>query len=159
MKGQKKGFKHSKETKKQISRTLKGRGCGGFNVKVKCPICSKDMNPANLKRHTEACERAIKYAYLFPNPKNSRELKVFKQKLRINHGITIEQYAEMFDKQNGVCYICGKKDLKPLSIDHCHKSGKKRKLLCNNCNLILGLCYENKTILKKIIDYIDEYKD
>lgn len=163
--GKKKGFRHSEVTKKRISRTLSGRGCGGFNKKVNCPICGKEMNPANLTRHTEACMNAQKYAYLFPVPKNSRQLKRFRTVLRVSHGMTLEEYADIFDKQNGVCCICGKKEPeKPLFVDHCHTEGKNRGLLCSNCNFCLGLCGESTEVLEKMIEYIkthnkDPYKD
>ena len=56
-------------------------------------------------------------------------------------GLTIEQYNEIFESQNGVCLICGNIETrtrrgKPtrLAIDHCHISGKVRGLLCSACN-------------------------
>ena len=66
----------------------------------------------------------------------------------------------MLKKQNGVCYICHKLESngKPLNVDHCHTSGIIRKLLCSKCNFTLGLINEDKTILNRLIDYINEHK-
>lgn len=68
----------------------------------------------------------------------------------------------MLEEQNGVCAICrckekiinknGKKWL--LAIDHNHKTGKIRGLLCNSCNIGLGRFNEDIKLLKKAIEYL-----
>jgi hypothetical protein len=45
-------------------------------------------------------------------------------------------YSEMLQEQGFVCAIC--KEVKPLEIDHDHKTGKVRGLLCHNCNVCMG---------------------
>jgi len=65
--------------------------------------------------------------------------------LKYKHGITLEQYDEMFKQQNGVCAICSLVDVtgRRLAVDHDHKTGKIRGLLCTGCNTRLGTL-ENK---------------
>src|ERR1700730_4434188 len=62
------------------------------------------------------------------------------------YGITFEQYEDMFAEQGGVCAACGKpekkfsnksKQITRLHVDHCHKTGRVRGLLCNDCNTAL----------------------
>lgn len=61
-------------------------------------------------------------------------------KLRRDYGLTLEQYEEMRQAQGGVCYLClGKPKQENLSVDHSHKSGVVRKLLCEQCNKWLGV--------------------
>ncbi|RPJ39998.1 MAG: hypothetical protein EHM35_00780 [Planctomycetaceae bacterium] len=57
------------------------------------------------------------------------------------YGLTPKQYAEMLLAQNGVCAICGKppSEDKSLAVDHDHKTGQVRALLCHVCNRQLGL--------------------
>jgi hypothetical protein len=58
------------------------------------------------------------------------------------YGLSIEEYTKLFEGQNGCCKICGRHETKmkrPLCIDHCHKTGEVRALLCNKCNQIVGL--------------------
>src|SRR5882672_8650608 len=53
------------------------------------------------------------------------------------YGMTEEQYAELLRKQRGCCAVCGRHESvfrKKLSIDHDHRSGFIRGLLCINCN-------------------------
>lgn len=62
---------------------------------------------------------------------------------------------DMLRNQNGVCAIC-KEDggSRGLVIDHCHASGKVRKLLCNRCNLVLGQVGDNVRLLEQAILYL-----
>jgi len=73
--------------------------------------------------------------------------------LRLKH----PEYDKMFLKQKGRCKICGERVKKyRLSLDHCHKTGKIRGLLCNNCNLALGNFKDNVRFLKKAIKYLND---
>ncbi len=81
------------------------------------------------------------------------------------YNITIEQYDDMFRRQNGLCNICFKPEtleyrgkLKLLSVDHCHVNGKVRGLLCNNCNLALGKFKDDILTLKSAIKYLEDTK-
>ncbi len=57
-------------------------------------------------------------------------------------GITEQQYNDMKASQDGCCAICRRTRklgrYKNLAIDHCHKTGKVRGLLCVTCNTRLG---------------------
>lgn len=66
------------------------------------------------------------------------------------YGITLEQYQELFTKQNGRCAICQQHQLelkKRLNVDHCHRTNIVRGLLCHNCNTALGSLRDSITIL------------
>ena len=83
--------------------------------------------------------------------------------LKYKYGITLEQFHEMINNQNGLCYICNDKlelnnmGAKCACIDHNHITGKVRKILCRNCNTALGHAKESKTILQKMIQYLEEH--
>ncbi len=71
------------------------------------------------------------------------------------YDITVEDYDKLFADQGGVCAICGASPgKKKLAIDHNHKTGKVRGLLCMSCNVVLGHTDENIEILEDIIAYI-----
>jgi len=81
-----------------------------------------------------------------------------KHKLKLNYGISVEQYELLIDVQNGRCAICG--DLpgkRRLAVDHNHQTGKIRGLLCHRCNTALGNLRENIDIMNKMIGYINKF--
>ena len=53
------------------------------------------------------------------------------------YGLAVDEYEELCRVQEHRCGLC-KKKMKQPCIDHCHKSGKVRGLLCHRCNLLLG---------------------
>jgi len=77
-------------------------------------------------------------------------------------GITPEQYAEMFQSQNGVCAICNQPEtatrlgkVKALAVDHCHKSGAIRGLLCADCNTGIGKLKDDPEVLRSAARYLE----
>lgn len=88
--------------------------------------------------------------------------------LKSKYGITLEQYNTMFEAQHGCCAICNIDglQLKParwgktsLAVDHNHKTGKVRGLLCYQCNTMLGAAKDNAVILRLGADYLDKYTE
>ena len=77
------------------------------------------------------------------------------------YGITLEDYDSLVLEQKGKCLICGipQENLKQgLHVDHNHKTGKIRGLLCGSCNGGLGLFKDNILLLRKAIKYIKNSK-
>lgn len=76
--------------------------------------------------------------------------------IRRKFGLTVEEYESMLNSQNKVCAIC-KQDCNTgnrLAVDHNHKTGKIRGLLCKNCNTSIGLLKENINVLENAIIYL-----
>ncbi len=89
--------------------------------------------------------------------RENRERSGWKREIKISFNITVEQYYEMFSNQDGCCAICGKgqKELnRRLAIDHCHKTGKIRGLLCFDCNTSLGKWNDDIDMVKKALEYL-----
>ena len=72
------------------------------------------------------------------------------------YGLTHEKYIEMLEQQNGCCKICTKECSSGmnLSVDHCHKTGKVRGLLCKKCNSALGMLNDDALLFKAAISYL-----
>ena len=82
--------------------------------------------------------------------------------LKKRFNLTQFEYDLILENQNGVCAICKEeekvidgqsKKLKPLSVDHCHNTGKIRGLLCTACNTGIGLLKHEPYILKAAAEY------
>ena len=70
------------------------------------------------------------------------------------YGIDSEGYMKLHDKQGGKCGICRKVASTTLSVDHDHKTGKIRGLLCRGCNFAIGLMKDDVGILRRAIGYL-----
>lgn len=81
--------------------------------------------------------------------------------------ITIEDYEKLLLEQGGVCAICKKSEtiiekstnvIRPLAVDHDHKTGKIRGLLCGRCNQAIGLIHDCPVTAKAMSDYLIEHE-
>lgn len=72
------------------------------------------------------------------------------------YGITIEQRDEILKKQGGICPICGTDNpgTRDWHIDHCHKTGRVRGVLCNTCNTGLGMFADAPEKLQSAVLYL-----
>jgi hypothetical protein len=79
------------------------------------------------------------------------------------YGITLAEYEAMVSKQHGLCAICHQEEVTKtadgrvasLCVDHCHKTGTVRGLLCRSCNAGLGKLKDDKQLLLNAIRYLD----
>lgn len=82
-----------------------------------------------------------------------------KSKLK-KYGLTPEQYEAMVAAQNNQCAICGggprPKGFR-LGVDHCHKTGKVRGLLCLPCNHAMGIFKDDLTRLRAAVAYLESF--
>lgn len=76
--------------------------------------------------------------------------------LKINYGITLDDYLMLFNKQEGKCAICLRLQPKTLHVDHCHSSKKVRGLLCQRCNMGIGFLDDNTERLKMAVKYLNK---
>lgn len=116
------------------------------------------------------CGNNVKYKSYQRNLKNKRKNAKPLEITRIDYiksayGITGEEYFNLIKKCKDKCEIC-KKDNKNgfgtqnrLNVDHDHKTGKVRGMLCNRCNTALGLLYDNIEILKAAIKYLKKFNN
>lgn len=85
----------------------------------------------------------------------------WEHKLKTRYGITVQDYEQMLEDQKGTCFLCKKSPTpkRKLSIDHCHKSGKVRALLCMTCNAGLGSFKDDTKLLARAIKYLIKHNE
>jgi hypothetical protein len=71
---------------------------------------------------------------------------------RRTYGITLDDYKVMVAQQEGCCKICN--EHKSLVVDHCHKTGAVRGLLCSQCNRAMGLFQDDPNRLQSAVAYL-----
>ena len=82
-------------------------------------------------------------------------------RMKSKYGLSLDDYDRIFSNQSGCCCICNKPEratvygvVKRLAVDHCHKTGKIRGLLCNSCNALLAKINDNVDWLEAAITYL-----
>lgn len=89
-----------------------------------------------------------------------------KQRKWKSFGIDAAKYQDMLASQRGVCAICHQPERSPdkasgktrdLAIDHDHKTGAVRELLCSNCNRALGLFKDDPALLDAAKAYLAKH--
>ena len=81
--------------------------------------------------------------------------------LKRNYGITIQDWESIFDAQGRRCPIC--KSVVPKTkhgwvVDHNHKTGAVRNILCQPCNILVGLAEEDVAILRSAAEYLERHR-
>lgn len=121
---------------------------GWFKNKA-CRRCSAIFEPTAPSQHY--CSRSCR-------GRNAYYLR--------NYGIDEDGLATMKLEQNNLCFICewkgfrlGTHNKEVLAVDHCHATGKVRKLLCHNCNRALGLMKDDPNLLRKAATYIETHRE
>ena len=117
----------------------------------KNPQIRKEIYRRHKEKYPFANKERRKKYYL-----KNKDGAVFDYTLRKEYGISLEKYNEMIILQNNLCAICCKPESrkKRLSVDHCHKTGKVRGLLCDKCNNGIARFNEDIQVLKNAIKYL-----
>ncbi len=95
---------------------------------------------------------------------NPKRLKTIERRATLKkHGVALEEYEFLLKRCGNRCVICNEKETRknqygitPLSVDHDHKTGKIRGLLCNRCNRVLGMVKDDLNILTEMKSYLGD---
>jgi hypothetical protein len=117
-----------------------------------CEVCGITFRPKQRRVVAKYCSQTCKWRA--PTIRVARLLR--------DYGMTLADYDAMLTRQNGGCALCGIKPedqaaryTKYLHIDHDHKTGKVRGLLCAEHNLMLGRWHDSATELRTAADYLE----
>lgn len=74
------------------------------------------------------------------------------------YGLTEAGYNLLLEQQGGVCAICSQppREGRSLAIDHDHRTGRFRGLLCDDCNRGLGMFRDSPAALVAAAAYLVE---
>jgi hypothetical protein len=131
-----------------------------------CTLCNtaKDLtafvksnrNKSGLASRCKDCIRGLSRNYRKDKPVECAA-SARNSMLKREYGLTSTEYERMLDQQGGGCRVCGQTDHdRRLAVDHDHRTGAIRGLLCKRCNLVLGKVDDDTTLLKALSDYLNE---
>ena len=127
-----------------------------------CKECERKRSREWKKAHPEKI-KPQRDAYNLKNQSKRLEYRqdnkdvIKNNALKKSFGISMQEYLDMYLAQNGRCAICRQESpdaKKVLAVDHCHKTGAIRGLLCVHCNIALGNFRDDIEVLKMAIEYL-----
>ena len=136
--------------------------------KTTCPKGHPYDSADSKGRRCSVCDREAKQRYSQTHDRREyhqqhnqkAEVKARKRDeyLRRTYGITLVEEQAMIAQQNGLCACCGgpPTDHRGLVVDHCHRSGKIRGMLCDRCNRALGVVDDDPALLRKLISFVTD---
>lgn len=132
----------------------------------KCKDCEREAARRHYERNSDRIRaRVAEYQRLKPEVQaRSRMKRKLNGKrrladIRIRYGLSAEDYARLLSESGGMCEICGRDPAtvssKGVCVDHCHKGGGVRGLLCHPCNAALGNFRDDVATLRAAIRYLE----
>lgn len=112
-------------------------------VKAQASARSRKHYHNNLEKAREVARKSAQKIRSDPN----RYKEVRARKRAGGAGLSHDEIEQIRTNQNNLCAIC--QDPDPTDLDHCHKSGEVRWLLCRHCNRGLGAFKDNPALLLK----------
>ncbi len=134
------------DTRPSHARKWKQKGKGGHGVRSECIACCKRLDKV---RSGTPKEKARK--------RNSKLQR---------YGMTLAEYEARVAAQGGKCAICGNAEKRrdkwtgqvlSLSVDHDHRTGMARGVVCHNCNVAIGYFEDDPERMRRAIVYLEKY--
>ena len=110
---------------------------------------SRDSRKRNIKKIKVYSKR-----HYWENREKNLSDKRYKK-----YGITQEEYLRIVRLQEYKCAVCFKEDKINLSVDHNHKTGKLRGIICNRCNMALGNVGDSPQVLRSLANYLEKHEN
>ena len=125
-----------------------------------CKLCQEYAADYYAKRVTAGCCASCKTPTTGKSRCHVCLQASHRSKLKA-YGLTADDYDRILRCQNGVCAICRKSEVTKhsgatirLAVDHDHRTGAVRGLLCSLCNRFLGLVGEDSSLISDMITYL-----
>lgn len=150
--------------KAPMLKPYKCRKCGGsefrtWGVSQRRRVCVP-CHRAHGRKHMEANRPYYRAKSLATG--GTEKFRAYRKKwaLRTRYGLSVADYQRMTAEQGGVCKICQTppKAGRALVVDHSHKTGAVRGLLCDSCNVGLANFRDEPERLSAAIKYLAALK-
>lgn len=134
------------------------RGGRGWKRRNRCKECCRNEKIEWRENNREEW-RKRKKRYYNDNKQRARMWGFESRLKRLGIKTHYQIVKDYIKSHNGLCEICGQPPVvnENLSIDHCHKTGEFRGLLCSNCNNALGHLKDNPDLFIKAVKYINRH--
>jgi hypothetical protein len=124
---------------------------------MRCRDCQQEKAEDDFPRNKRSSTGRGIYCKLCHNNRTRRNRQknggASRYHLRARYGIEPHELAVLIESQHGLCAVCSKTEA--TQVDHDHRTGKVRGILCLNCNAGLGALKDDPKLIWAAIDYLD----
>jgi hypothetical protein len=130
-----------------------------------CRECERAYRAKHYAANPEKyCAISREWCKRNPERRNSTKRNWYRQNKRHHaatvrkraYGISSEEYNQLTASQDNACAICEKPWSGRVCVDHDHKTGRVRGLLCIKCNAVLGMSNDSFRVLFSAIRYLQK---
>lgn len=129
-------------------------------IAIACATCGTSFQPRGNR--TTRGTRRVRFCSVGCRKANDR-VRTSEWTRARKYGLPAEELQRLFELQGGRCAICGGEypltGPDALHVDHDHRKGQVRNLLCRGCNTGLGAFREDRRILHTAIEYLTHYAE
>jgi hypothetical protein len=115
-------------------------------------------NKKARRGHCISCHNQRSAEWNAANKQRAYEIRR-RSHLKTLYGISLEQYNDLLQEQNGLCAICSRHHSEfklPLNVDHNHRTNEIRGLLCNYCNRGLAAYHDKSHYFHNAAVYLEQ---
>ena len=131
--------------------------------------CRKSSKNWRIKNPSKAREGRVKWVKENKGKKKEMDTNYYRKnkhkwkerELRVKYGLSVGEYTNLINMQGnkcGICGICFSQTKRGAFVDHNHRTGGNRGLLCQTCNSGLGMFKDDTGFLQKAIEYLINHK-
>jgi Recombination endonuclease VII len=130
------------------------------NMEQHAPDSKSDAERVSEYRRSEAAKEPLRKAWreatirhelvkqrAARDPADQRRLRLY--------DLSVVEHRNLLVQQNGVCAIC-RESGRELVVDHDHKTGRVRALLCGHCNSAIGFLRESPLLARAAATYLEQ---
>lgn len=121
--------------------------------KMRCAKCGEEKSIDQFPSKGKHRDGVPRYSYCKPCHSTYQRI----QKLARQFNLTVEDYETIFNFQGGVCGACKRPPIPGkarLAVDHNHKTGLIRGLVCAWCNRVMGLLRDDADRFASMATYL-----
>jgi len=136
--------------------------CSRCNQEKELSFFNKDKQRKDGHSHRcSACHSEVVKESKLRNPERTKKV-AYKAHIKHMYGVDIKWVEQRLKEHNYKCKICStdmQLHTNTVAIDHCHKTGKVRDIVCKKCNSAMGQFNDDPELIAKAIDYLKETKE
>jgi hypothetical protein len=130
-----------------------------------CYNCKETKPKSKFHKHSSTKDGVQVYCAECANNykkqwRKENKISVADSRLKSRYKINTQTKENMIQKQDNKCEICENELISKYTvIDHCHKTGNVRGILCGSCNTMLGFSKDSIKNLKSAQKYLEKYAE